>query len=244
MNLRHKVALITGGARIGITVAEELAREGCHICLTYRTSKKAALEAAHKASLMGTRSLTLKADLTRENQVKNVVQNVKKQFGRLDILVNMASVYEQTPFSALNEKIWNEQLDANLKTAFLTVLHAAPHMAKGGGRVINFADWISKSGRPRYKNYVPYYAAKSGVVGLTEAQALELAPEILVNAIAPGPIVPPAGTSKKELEEVIKVTPLKKWGGAEEIAKAVLYLCKTDFVTGECLRVDGGRHLF
>ncbi len=244
MNLRHKVALITGGARIGITVAEELAREGCHVALSYRSSKKSAEEAAKKVAIMGTRSLIVQADATVEAHVKRMVQTVKKEFGRIDILINMASSYEKTPQRALDEKIWNEHVDANLKSAFLTVQHTAPHLAKSGGRVVNFADWVAASGRPRYKDYIPYFTAKTGVIGLTQAQALELAPDVLVNAIAPGPIVPPAGATKKEEEEVIKVTPLKRWGGALEIAKAVVFLCKTDFVTGECLRVDGGRHLF
>jgi NAD(P)-dependent dehydrogenase (short-subunit alcohol dehydrogenase family) len=244
MNLRHKVALIAGGARIGITVAEELAREGCHVALTYRNSKKSADEAAKKVAIMGTRALTVQANLTDEADVKRAIQSIKKEFGRLDILINMASVYEKTPARTLSEKVWHENVAPNLKTAFLTVLYATPLLSKNGGRVVNFADWVSASGRPRYKDYIPYYTAKTAVIGLTQAQALELAPEILVNAVAPGPILPPAGSSKKEQDEVVKVTPLKRWGGAEEIAKAVVFLCKTDFVTGECLRVDGGRHLF
>jgi NAD(P)-dependent dehydrogenase (short-subunit alcohol dehydrogenase family) len=244
MNLRHKVAFIAGGARIGITVASELARQGCHVVLSYRTSKHAAEEAAKKISVMGTRSLIVQADLTIESHVKRAIQTIKKEFGRLDILVNMASIYEKTPRARLDEKTWREHLDANLTTAHFTVQHAAPYLSKNGGRVINFSDWVSASGRPRYKDYIPYYAAKTGVIGLTQAQALELAPDVLVNAIAPGPIVPPAGSTKKEQDEVVRMTPLKRWGGAEEIAKAVIFLCKTDFVTGECLRVDGGRHLF
>ena len=111
--------------------------------------------------------------------------------------------------------------------------------------MINLADWTASSGRPRYKAFLPYYVAKSGMIGLTEALALELAPTILVNAIAPGPILPPAkGMKRHEAQEVMTATPLKRWGGAGEIAKAVLFLIESDFVTGECLRVDGGRHLF
>ena len=115
---------------------------------------------------------------------------------------------------------------------------------KGAGRIILFADWVAASGRPRYKEFVPYYVAKHGVIGLAEALALEWAPEILVNTIAPGPILPPDGLSEKEEKEAIRMTPLDRWGGPQEIAKAVLFLIDTDFVTGECLRVDGGRHLY
>ncbi len=113
----------------------------------------------------------------------------------------------------------------------------------GAGRIVNFTDWVAVSDRPRYKDYIPYYVSKVGVKGLTEALALELAPHILVNAVAPGPILAPPDITPADNEEVMKNTPLKKWGGAEEIAKAVLFLIETDFVTGECLRVDGGRHL-
>ena len=113
-----------------------------------------------------------------------------------------------------------------------------------GGRIINFSDWTARSGRPRYTGYLPYYVAKAGVVALTEALALELASDqILVNAIAPGPIVAPEGASDEEFAAVERATPLGRWGGEAEIAKAVLALVDTDFITGETIRVDGGRHL-
>jgi NAD(P)-dependent dehydrogenase (short-subunit alcohol dehydrogenase family) len=113
-----------------------------------------------------------------------------------------------------------------------------------GGRIINFADWITRSGRPRYTGYLPYYVAKAGVIALTEALALELAPDqILVNAIAPGPIVAPEGTSDEEFASVERATPLGRWGGEIEVAKVVLALIDSDFITGETIRVDGGRHL-
>ena len=116
--------------------------------------------------------------------------------------------------------------------------------AQGGGRIINFSDWIAKSGRPRYPGYLPYYVAKAGVIALTEALALELAADnILVNAIAPGPILAPPGTTDEESRAVEEATPLGRWGGEIEIAKAVLALLDSDFITGETIRVDGGRHL-
>jgi NAD(P)-dependent dehydrogenase (short-subunit alcohol dehydrogenase family) len=116
--------------------------------------------------------------------------------------------------------------------------------AAGGGRIINVSDWLAKSGRPRYPGYLTYYVAKSAVIGLTEALALELAADgVLVNAIAPGPILAPPDMDEAERASVEKATPLGRWGGEQEIVKAVLWLIDSDFVTGEVVRVDGGRHV-
>jgi NAD(P)-dependent dehydrogenase (short-subunit alcohol dehydrogenase family) len=116
--------------------------------------------------------------------------------------------------------------------------------AAGGGRIINFSDWVARSGRPRYEGFLAYYVAKAGAIALTEALALELSRDnILVNAIAPGPIVAPPGTSDGERQAIADATPLGRWGGEDEIAKAVLALVDSDFITGETLRVDGGRHV-
>jgi NAD(P)-dependent dehydrogenase (short-subunit alcohol dehydrogenase family) len=116
---------------------------------------------------------------------------------------------------------------------------------QGGGRIINFTDWVAASGRPRYKGYLPYYVAKAGVKAFSEALALEVAADqILVNTIAPGPILAPPETTEEESKAVMRATPVGRWGGAEEIAKAVIALVESDFVTGETIRVDGGRHLY
>jgi NAD(P)-dependent dehydrogenase (short-subunit alcohol dehydrogenase family) len=116
--------------------------------------------------------------------------------------------------------------------------------AAGGGRIINFSDWIAASGRPRYSGYLPYFVAKRAIIGLTEALALELASDqILVNAIAPGPILAPEDTTGEEMKLVEAATPLGRWGGESEIATAVVFLLESGFVTGETIRVDGGRHI-
>ncbi len=244
MNLKNKVAWITGGARIGATVAEELAKRGCHLVLSYRSSRKSAEQTANAVQRYVIRTLLVQADVSKPTDVKRATSQIKKDFGRLDVLVNMASDYERTPYSKIDEKKWRGLMDANLFSTHLTVQAVSPLLKAQRGRVINFADWVAASGRPRYKEFVPYYTAKAGVIGLTQAQALELAPHVLVNAIAPGPILPPADISNEEVTDIKKVTPLGRWGGAAEIAKAVLFFCETDFVTGECMRVDGGRHLY
>jgi NAD(P)-dependent dehydrogenase (short-subunit alcohol dehydrogenase family) len=155
----------------------------------------------------------------------------------------MASVYRAVPFDTMTGREWDEMLNVNLKAAFVCAQAAAPHMRAAGGRIVNFADWLAASGRPAYRDFVAYYVAKAGVKALTEALALQLAPAILVNAIAPGPILPPPDLSEAEKQEVADATPVGRWGGELEIAKAVLALIETDFVTGETIRVDGGRHV-
>lgn len=243
MNLDGRVALITGGARIGATVALALAGRGCAVAMTYRTSRMAVDDTVRRIIDGGGRAISLRCDATLERDVRRAVADTARRLGSLDVLVNMASTYEKTPLKRLTRKQWDDALASNLTATHLFVQNAKKFLSKGKGRVVNFADWVAASGRPRYKDFLPYYAAKAGVVGLTEAQALELAPAVLVNAIAPGPILPPKSITNEEVRNVSKVTPLGRWGGPEEIARAVLFLCETDFITGECLRVDGGRHL-
>jgi NAD(P)-dependent dehydrogenase (short-subunit alcohol dehydrogenase family) len=242
MDPKGKVALITGGARIGQVVAQALAARGCSVALTYRGSREAAEVAATAAREAGVRALTMRADATDEAQIIAAVTETTRTLGRLDILINMASTYIRTPDPTVTD--WTAAFDANARSAFLFSRHAAPIMkAGGGGRIVNMSDWLVLSGRPRYPGYTPYYASKAAVAALTESMALDLAPEILVNSIAPGPILAPPDLSADELAEVMNATPLARWGGAEEIAKAALFLIETDFVTGESIRVDGGRHL-
>jgi NAD(P)-dependent dehydrogenase (short-subunit alcohol dehydrogenase family) len=224
-------------------VAQALAARGCALALTYRGSRAAAEEAAAAATAAGVSAIVLRADATDEAQVDAAVNETARSLGRLDILVNMASIYLKTPNPSAAD--WSAALDANAKSAFLFATHAAPIMkARGGGRIINVSDWLPISRRPRYKGYTPYYVSKAAVVALTESLALELAPEILVNAIAPGPILVPPELTPEQNARVIDAVPLNRWGGAEEIAKTVLFLVETEFVTGECIRVDGGRHLY
>ena len=240
-----KVALITGGKRIGATVALTLAKAGVDIALVYNRSRTEAEETAAAARKLGSRPFIVQADVSSEEACKHAVAATVRDLGRLDILINMASLYVSKPFASLTAADWDRQLAVDLRAAFLFSHAAAPIMKKhGGGRIINFADWVAASARPRYPGYVPYYVAKSGVKALTEVLSLELAADkILVNAIAPGPILAPPEMSKEESDAVVKSTPLGRWGGEAEIAKAVMFLIESDFVTGETIRVDGGRHV-
>lgn len=244
MDVAGKVALVTGGARIGHTVAQALARRGCALALTYRASRAAAEAAAAAAREAGVRAEVFRADVTDEAHIAAAVADAERVLGRLDILVNLASTYVRTPLEGCSAQTFTAAMDANARSAWLCALHAAPAMRRaGGGRIVNVSDWLAVSGRPRYRGYTPYYASKAAVTAVTESLALELAPDILVNAVAPGPILAPPDTTPEEDAAVREATPLGRWGGPEEVAKAVLFLVETDFVTGESIRVDGGRHL-
>jgi NAD(P)-dependent dehydrogenase (short-subunit alcohol dehydrogenase family) len=245
VDLTDKIALITGGRRIGAVVARELARKGAHVAMVYRASRTEADATATELRALTRRALVLQADLQEPEACRRVVEQTAAEFGRLDILVNMASVYREKAIEELTIEDWNTQISIDLRAAWLCSQAAIAHMRRaGGGRIVNFSDWVARSGRPRYRGYLPYYVAKAGVIALTEALALELAEDqILVNAIAPGPIVAPTGTSAADAEAVERATPLGRWGGEIEIAKAVLALVESDFITGETIRVDGGRHV-
>ena len=245
MELSDTVVLITGGKRIGLVVAGELASRGANIALSYAHSRVQAEQAAANVRAAGRRAEIFQTNLTEADQCAALVARVVAAFGRLDVLVNMASVYVERPFDELTAADWDATINVDLRAAFLCSVAAAPHMReRGGGRIINFSDWTAKSGRPRYRGLLPYYVAKGGVIALTEALALELASDnILVNAIAPGPILAPPETTDQEFGAVEQATPLGRWGGEKEIAKAVLALLDGDFITGETLRVDGGRHV-
>lgn len=245
MDLQNRAALITGGKRIGAAIALALARRGMDVALSYNHSRIEAEAAAAAIREAGRRVEIVRADLSQASDCRRLVDDAARSLGRLDVLVNMASVYSSAPFDQLDEAAWDTVVDVDLKASFLCARAALQHLrAAQGGRIINFSDWVAASGRPRYPGFVPYYVAKRAIIGLTEALALELAGDrILVNAIAPGPIVAPPGTSADEYAAVERTTPLGRWGGEAEIVKAVMFLLESDFVTGETIRVDGGRHV-
>src|SRR5262249_3284941 len=224
MQLTDKAALLTGGKRIGLVVAEQLAGAGAHIALSYLRSRVEAEEGAERVRAAGRRATVIQVDLSQPAACDAVVSAAADALGRLDILINMASVYVERPLAETSASEWDATVNVDLRAAFLCSRAAVPHMRRqGGGRIINFSDWLAKSGRPRYRGYLPYYVAKAGVIGLTEALALELALDnILVNAIAPGPILAPPDTTEDQFTAVEQATPLGRWGGEAEIAKAVL----------------------
>jgi NAD(P)-dependent dehydrogenase (short-subunit alcohol dehydrogenase family) len=245
MDLQDRAALITGAKRIGRAVARELAGRGMDVAISYNRSRDEAEATGADIRAAGRRAHVAAANLSQPEDCRALVDGAATAFGRLDVLINMASVYSAMPFDQTDAVVWNAVVDVDLRAAFLCARAAVPHMRRaGGGRIVNFSDWVASSGRPRYPGYLPYYVAKAGAIALTEALALELAADqILVNAVAPGPILAPPGTTPDEMQAVEAATPLGRWGGEDAIVRAVLFLIETDFVTGETVRVDGGRHV-
>ena len=221
MDLSGRAVLITGGKRIGAAVASALAAGGADVALSYNRSRSDAEQAAAEVEAAGRRAVVSQADLSRPDDCTRLVNGSAETLGRLDILVNMASVYARTAYDELTEQDWDRGLAVDLKAAFLCAQAAVPHMrVQGGGRIVNFADWVAASGRPRYLGFLPYYVAKRGVIALTEALALELADDqILVNAIAPGPIRPPAGLDETAIAEVERATPLGRWAATRRLSR-------------------------
>jgi pteridine reductase len=240
----NKVILITGGAkRIGAAIAEHLHNEGCNIIIHYRESDKDAKALQKKLNKKRANSTQIiQADLLKFDSYKQVIDKSIKFFGRIDCLINNASSYYPTPLDKVNDKSWMDLIGSNLKAPLFLSKEVCKYLKKTKGSIINITDTHIK--RPK-KKFIIYSVAKAGLVTLTHSLAHELAPEIRVNAVAPGPIIWP--TNMKEYSDqykknVISETLLKKIGNPTDIAKAVSFLINNaDYITGHVLEVDGGR---
>ncbi len=238
-SLAGRVALVTGAAkRIGRSVALRLASEGADVVVNYRESKGEAEEVVAQISAMGRRAAAFQADVAKKAEVAAMSAAVEKQFGRLDILVNNAGMFFPAKFEDLTEEQWDRILNTNLKSQYLCSQAAAPMLRRSGhGRIVNFA---SLGGLLAWPAYTHYCVSKAGVIMLTRCLARALAPQITVNAIAPGTISFP-GDAPELSEDFIRRVPLQRTGTAKDIDDAVMYLVQSAFVTGQVLVVDGGR---
>jgi len=238
--LNRQVALVTGaGKRIGRAVALRLGREGADVVVHYHRSEGEARGVVGEIERMGRKAVAMSADLCDVSQIRQLVKEVEERFGRLDILVNSAANFLHAQFEDVSEKLWDEALDANLKAPFFLTQAAAPMLRKSGGLVINFADI---GGILPWTGYIPHCASKAGVMMLTKCLAKALAPEVRVNAIAPGTITMPGDPSEVEVD-FVKRAPLRRTGTTEEVADAVMFLVGAKFMTGQTLVLDGGRTL-
>ena len=239
--LAGRVALVTGAAkRLGHAIALRLAEKGADIIVHYRTSRAEAQNTVSQIEALGRRAVAIEAELTNISAIRQLFVEIEKQFGRLDILINSAANFIQTDFAAVTEEVWDASLDTNLKAPFFCAQAAAPLLKKSGkGVIINFSD---TGGLLGWADYLPHSIAKAGIVMMTRGLAKALAPEIRVNALAPGTITMPGDPPSWE-PHFIQRAPLLRTGNPSEIADAVLFLIQSEFITGETLVIDGGRTL-
>ncbi len=238
--MQGRVALVTGSAkRLGRAVALRLAEEGADVIVHYRSSAADAQSEVAEVERLGRRGCTIAADLTSVADIKRLFDEAAKQFGRLDILVNSAANFLPASIVSTTEEIWDASLDTNLKAPFFCAQAAAPLLRRTLGTIINFADTGGLLGWP---GYIAHSVSKAGIVMLTKVLAKAFAPEVRVNAIAPGTITMPGDPPEWEAD-FIKRAPLRRTGAPSDVADTVVFLVQSKFITGQVLVVDGGRTL-
>ena len=242
MDLRGKVALVTGGAvRVGRAIALALADAGADIVINYHSSADAAVKTAGEIEARGRQALAYQADVSQGDQVQALVAAAVERFGRLDVLVNSASLWRRTPWPELTEADWDQLVDVDLKGPFLCAKTASPHLvAHGDGAIVNIIDLSAFTPMP---SMIPHSAAKAGLLNMTYGLAMALAPDVRVNAIAPGPVLPPPEYDEKQMAAVARRTLLGRWGKAEDVASTVVFLVESNYITGAVIPVDGGQRL-
>jgi pteridine reductase len=241
METRDKVALVTGGAhRVGKSIALALAAEGAHVVISYLTSDVEAGRTAHEIEAFGVQSLAMHADQRDMAHIDALFAAIRDRFGRLDILVNSAALMERKPIFDIKPEDWDRVLDTNLRGPFFISQAAVRLMHDSEGCIVNIAD--SSAVRP-WPSYIAHTVSKAGLVALTQALAVALAPAIRVNAVAPGAVLKPQGWSDEQWLKLAQRIPLGRPGTPEDVAQAVLYLIHSDFITGQLLVLDGGREL-
>lgn len=241
MIIENGVVLVTGaGIRLGREMALALGDAGMNVAVHYARSESDALATVDEIRRRGRRAEPFAADLSRQGEAEKLVDAVMTRMGALDALVNSAAVMHRTPLGEVTYESWAQTMDLNLRAPFFLSQAAAKAMRAKGGAIINIADLAAFETWP---GYIPHSISKAGLVQMTRAMAHALGPAIRVNAIAPGAVLLPEGwpdESRKRLEES---TPLKRLGTPDDVVGALLYLLRADYVTGETIIVDGGRHV-
>jgi pteridine reductase len=241
MELRAKVALVTGaGQRVGRALALALGQNGAFVAVHYNESEAGAREVATSIKKGGTRAETFGADLTKPAELQRLVDDVVKAFGALDVLINSAAIMQRTPFGETGVEEWDRILALNLRAPFFLTQAAAPHLRRARGCVVNIADLAAFEVWPAY---IPHGVSKSGIVHVTKSLARVLAPEVRVNGIAPGTVLLPDDWTDADRDRLDKTTPLQRQGSPDDVASAMLFLIDADYITGETIIVDGGRHV-
>ena len=241
MLLRGRVALVTGaGRRVGRALAVGLGEQGMRVAVHYHASDKGARETARLIEEAGGTPWIVAADLTSADAPEKLIGAVLAELGSLDVLVNSSAVMERTPVGEVTAAKWDAMMALNLRAPFLLAQAAAAPLARARGAIVNIADLAAFETWPAY---IPHGISKAGVVYMTRALARTLAPNVRVNAVAPGAVLLPEGWTKEDAAKLEESTPLARLGSPSDVVEAVLYLLRADYVTGEILIVDGGRHV-
>ncbi len=239
-SLEGKVALVSGAAkRLGHAVALRLAEEGADVVVHYRSSQAEAQDTVKEIEKIGRRAVAIGANLGEVVEIKRLFDEAGRHFGRLDILVNSAANFLRGSMVSTTEEIWDTALGTNLRAPFFCAQAAAPWLRRTQGTIINFAD---TGGLLGWTGYIPHSVSKAGVVMLTKVLAKALAPEVRVNAIAPGTITMEGDPTEWE-NDFVKLAPLRRTGKPADITESVVFLAQSKFITGQVLVVDGGRSL-
>jgi pteridine reductase len=242
MELAGRVVLVTGaGRRVGRAIALGLAAKGMRVAVHYHSSSDEAEESVRLARTAGAPDAwSAQADLRDTAAIARLVDGVVKRGGVLDVLVNSAAEMRRTPFDTVSPEEWDDIMALNMRSPFFCSQAAARHMASRGGVIVNIADLAALETWPEY---IPHGISKAGVMQMTRALARRLAPKIRVNAVVPGAVLLPEHWTTEDAHKLVRTTPLARLGAPEDVARAVVYLLEADYVTGDAVVVDGGRHL-
>ncbi|MGC9334519.1 MAG: SDR family oxidoreductase [Anaerolineae bacterium] len=242
MDLEGKVAIVTGGAvRLGRALALALAEQGACVGIHYGSSAGPAEGVVAEIKAIGSDAVAIQADLSRPGEVRSIVKSAVDHFGQVDILVNSAAIFEYGNWDDTTEANWDRHFAINLKAPFFLSQDFATHVGRErAGHIVNIADWRGVRPGP---DHVAYTLTKAAIIAMTKSLALALAPNIQVNAIAPGLILPPPGQDQAYLESRANQVPAQRVGSPQEIGRAMIFLLRSDFVTGELVFVTGGEHL-
>ena len=250
MELRGRVALVTGAAhRVGRALALALAERGMRLALHYHSSETDARDSARAAEAAsgGAEVWPVHADLQQPDAPERLIHEVAAHFGSIDVLVNSAAIMVRAPLDEVTPEQWDATFALNLRAPFFCARAAAQVMRRGDsgsegprGAIVNIADL---AGLESWPGYIPHGISKAGVIHMTSSLARVLAPDIRVNAIAPGAVLLPESWGPEAAERLARTTPLRRVGSPADVAQALLYLLEADYVTGETIVVDGGRHV-
>lgn len=241
MELQGRAALVTGaGRRLGRAIAVALGARGMHVAVHYNATAVGARETAAEIERVGGQAECIQGDLTAPDAPAAVVDAAVRALGRLDVLVNSAAVMQRTPVGTVTPRAWDAMFALNLRAPFFAAQAAAPHLGRHKGAIVNLADLAAFETWP---SYVPHGVSKAGVVQMTRALARALAPDVRVNAVAPGTVLLPDAWPEEAADRLAASTPLGRLGSPDDVTRAILFLLDSDYVTGETIIVDGGRHV-